>query len=124
MFSRVTPFIWGAETLERRVFNLACGVRSLTERASDVEAAELLALLARQTRHLLKLDGGPLRRAERGAVAAIVATALAGVAGERLKTKAFNKLVPALAHRSAAGRRAEEPLAGAGAGAVVRPPDP
>ena len=97
MFSRVTPFIWGAETLERRVFNLACGVRSLTERASDVEAAELLALLARQTRHLLKLDGGPLRRAERGAVAAIVATALAGVAGERLKIKAFNKLVPALA---------------------------
>jgi uncharacterized heparinase superfamily protein len=96
MFSRVTPFIWGAETLERRVFNLACGAKRLTERASDVEAADLLALLARQTRHLLKLDGGPLRRAERATVAATVATALAGPAGNRLGKKAFDKLVQAL----------------------------
>jgi len=97
MFGRVTPFIWGAETLERRVFNLACGVRALTERASEVEAAGLLALLARQTRHLLKLDGGPHRRAERAAVAATVATALSGKAGEALRRAALPKLIQALA---------------------------
>jgi uncharacterized heparinase superfamily protein len=71
LFGKVTPFAWGAETLERRVFNLACGLRRVTERASELEAAGLMEALARQTRHLMRLDSGPMRRAERLAVAAL-----------------------------------------------------
>jgi uncharacterized heparinase superfamily protein len=97
MFARVSPFVWGAEIIERRVFNLACGVKRLTERASDLEAAGLLASLARQARHLLRLDGGPLRRAERAAVAALVGTALSGKAGASLTAGAMPKLIEALA---------------------------
>ena len=97
MFAKVSPFVWGAEIIERRVFNLACGMKRLIERCSDVEAAHLIAALARQSRHLLKLDGGPLRRAERAAVAAMVGTALAGKAGAALTAKATPKLIDALA---------------------------
>jgi uncharacterized heparinase superfamily protein len=96
MFAKVSPFVWGAEIVERRVFNLACGIKRVTERASDVEAAGLTAALARQARHLLKLDGGPLRRAERAAVAAIVGAALSGRAGAALTAKATPKLIGAL----------------------------
>ncbi len=96
MFARVSPFVWGAEIIERRVFNLACGIKRLTERASEVEAAGLVATLARQARHLLKLDGGPLRRAERAVVAAAVGTALSGKAGDALTAKAIPKLETAL----------------------------
>ena len=97
MFARVSPFVWGAEVVERRVFNLACATKRLTERASDAEAARLTAALARQARHLLKLDGGPLRRAERAAVAATVGAALAGKAGAVLTAKLTSKLIGALA---------------------------
>jgi uncharacterized heparinase superfamily protein len=96
MFAKVSPFVWGAEIIERRVFNLACGIKRLTDRASEVEAAALTAALARQARHLLNLDGGPLRRAERAAVTALVGAALGGRAGAALTAKATPKLVGAL----------------------------
>jgi uncharacterized heparinase superfamily protein len=97
MFSRVTPFVWGAETLERRVFNLACGLRRPAERASEIEEGELLAALARQAMHLLRLNDGPLRRTERAAVVAVAGAALAGRAGDRLTAAALPKLDHALA---------------------------
>ncbi len=97
MFARVSPFVWGAEIVERRVFNLACSIKRLSERASEVEAAKLTVALTRQARHLLKLDGGPLRRAERAAVVAIVGAALSGKAGAALTAKATPKLTDALA---------------------------
>ena len=83
MFTEVTPFSWGAEVLERRVFNLACGMRRLFTIASDVEQARLLDSLARQSRHLLRLNDGPARAAERACVCAVVGVALSGRAGER-----------------------------------------
>jgi len=97
LFGKVTPFTWGSETVERRVFNLACGLRRLTERASELEAAGLMDALARQTRHLLRLDSGPMRRAERLAVAALAGSTLSGKAGERLSHAALPKLAHALA---------------------------
>ena len=97
MFAPVSPFVWSAAVVERRVFNLVCAIRRLTERASDVEAGKLTAALARQARHLLKLDGGPLRRAERAAVAAVVGAALTGKAGAALTANATPKLIGALA---------------------------
>ncbi len=95
-FGRPTPFIWGSETAERRLFNLACGLKRITERASDAEAVLLTTSFVRQARHLLRLDDGPLRRAERAAAAAIAGAALAGAAGARLGGDAQAVLVKAL----------------------------
>jgi uncharacterized heparinase superfamily protein len=91
-FQRVRPFVWGAETAERRVFNLACGLRRLSERASEAESALLAASFARQARHLLRLDDGPVRRAERAAAAAIAGCVLSGKAGGRLQADALSVL--------------------------------
>ncbi len=96
MFTEVTPFSWGAEVLERRVFNLACGMRRLFTIASDVEQGRLLDSLARQARHLLRLNDGPARSAERACVCAIVGVSLAGRAGEVLLTRASGRLTKAL----------------------------
>lgn len=96
VFGRWNSFAWGDELLERRVFNLACGLRRITSRASDVEAAQLADSLARQARQLLKINHGPVRAAERACAAAVGATALAGEAGERLMTKALARLETAL----------------------------
>jgi uncharacterized heparinase superfamily protein len=78
--------------LERRVFNLACALRKLTSRASDLEAQQLADSLARQARQLLKINHGPVRAAERACVAAVAGTALAGDAGEKLMAKALGRL--------------------------------
>jgi uncharacterized heparinase superfamily protein len=96
-FALVTPFIWSAETVERRVFNLACGVKPLIDIASDVESARLVRCLARQARHLANLDEGPLRACERATAAALAGAALAGPAGERLQQRALGALARALA---------------------------
>ena len=96
MFADVTPFSWGAEVLERRVFNLACGMRRLFTIASELEQQRLLNSLARQTRHLLKLNEGPARAAERAIVASIAAVALNGKAGDSLRGKGLARTVRAL----------------------------
>jgi len=96
LFARVRPFVWGAETAERRVFNLACGLRRLSERASEAESVLLAESFARQARHLLQLDDGPLRRAERAAAAAIAGCVLSGKAGAKLQADGLSILARAL----------------------------
>ncbi|MEI9890402.1 MAG: hypothetical protein WDN45_07135 [Caulobacteraceae bacterium] len=82
--------------LERRVFNLACAMKTLCAQASPFEQALLLDSLARQARHLLLGDGQPVRAAEQAAAAAVAGCVLAGKAGERLRTRALNQLERAL----------------------------
>ena len=96
MFSEVTPFSWSVEVLERRVFNLACGMRRLFTIASEVERLRLLDSLARQSRHLLRLNDGPARSAERAAAAAVAGAALGGKPGEALLAKALVRLTRAV----------------------------
>lgn len=93
---RPTPFAWGPETLERRVFNLACFAPAVAEAASEIEAQALAQSLARQARHLLRLEEGPARHAERLCAAACAGVALAGEAGETLLALALKDLGPAL----------------------------
>jgi uncharacterized heparinase superfamily protein len=95
-FGRVTPFIWGSETAERRTINLACAMSALMERASEAEGARLVETLARHGRHLLRLDDGPLRRAERACAAATTGIMLSGDAGRRLGSDGLLALVKAL----------------------------
>ncbi len=96
MFSAVTPFSWGAEVLERRVFNQACGMQSLFAIASEVERRKLLNSLARQARHLMRIGDGHARAAERAVVVAITGAALAGKAGTSLLTRALPRVTRAL----------------------------
>jgi uncharacterized heparinase superfamily protein len=96
MFADVTPFSWGAEVVERRVFNLACGLRRLFTLASEVERQRLLDSLARQTRHLLRLEEGPARAAERAVAASIAAAALEGKAAASLLSRGQARTMRAL----------------------------
>ena len=96
LFDRPSAFAWGADVLERRVFNLACALPAVSDQASEAEGAGLAQSLARQARHLLPLDRGPARRAERLAACAVAGAALAGEAGERLLAAAGRRLGPAL----------------------------
>jgi uncharacterized heparinase superfamily protein len=96
LFAPVTPFAWGAETMERRVYRWACAMPELFEIASDLERRRLLDSLAEQARHLLRLDEGPARAAERTAAAALAGTVLAGKAGDGLLEKALPRLARAL----------------------------
>ena len=95
-FGRGAGFAWSPAVLERRVFNLACAVRSLCARASDAETAAIAADLARQARALLALEEGPARAAERAVAAAVAASALGGKAGERLLARTLRELERAL----------------------------
>ena len=94
--ARPSAFAWGAEAIERRVFNLACAAGDLVRVASEAEIEALAHSLDRQARHLLHLDPGPARRAERLAAAAVAGAALAGAAGGRLVARAADRLGPAL----------------------------
>ncbi len=96
LFDRPTPFAWGLEVLERRVFNLACGARALADAASDAETAVLAQSLARQARYLARLDDGPARLCERLTAVAVAGTALDGPAGEALLAPALDRLPAAL----------------------------
>jgi uncharacterized heparinase superfamily protein len=96
VFGRWNGFAWSPEVLERRVFNLACAVRTLAARASDAEAARLALDLARQARFLLQFDDGPAREAERCAIACVAGAALSGRSGERLLARALARLRRAL----------------------------
>ena len=96
LFDSPSGFVWSAEVLERRVFNLACAAPVFADGASDAEIGALAQSLARQARRLMHLDAGPARRAERLTAAAVAGAALAGPAGERLLGAALEKLGPAL----------------------------
>jgi uncharacterized heparinase superfamily protein len=96
LFPPVQPFAWSAETLERRVYRWACALPNLSEIASDLERRRLLESLAGQARHLLRLEDGPVRAAERAAAAALAGSVLAGKAGESLLAAALPKLTRAL----------------------------
>jgi len=91
-FGRWNAFSWSPEVLERRVFNLACAVRTLCARASDAEFARITHDLCRQARRLLEVDAGPARATERAAAAAVAAAVLAGPASDRLLAKALGRL--------------------------------
>jgi uncharacterized heparinase superfamily protein len=91
-FGRYNRFAWGAEVMERRVFNLACGARTLLGVASEAEALEVLDVLARQARFLLDLTEEPQRRLDRAVAAAVAGAALAGPAGDRLLDRALKRL--------------------------------
>ena len=95
-FDQPNAFVWSAEVLERRVFNLACAAPVLADGASDAETAALAQSLARQARRLLHLDAGPARQAERLIAIAVAGAALTGRSGERLLKAALDKLGPAL----------------------------
>lgn len=96
LFSTISPFAWGAETLERRVHHLACAAPALSEIASDLEQRRLLDSLAEQARHLLKLDDDPTRAAERAAAAALAGAVLSGKPGEALMAAALPRLATTL----------------------------
>ena len=97
MFGRWNGFVWGPETLDRRVFNLACAGKVLTAKASDFETQTIADSLARQARHLMRLGDAPPRAAERRAASALAGAALAGSTGERLLTAATARLEQDLA---------------------------
>lgn len=91
-FGRPGSFGWTGEVLERRVFNLACGLRSICAGASEAEITAIAASLVAQARALLALDEGPARAAERCCAAAVAGAAVGGRAGERLKARALARL--------------------------------
>ncbi|MBS0360728.1 MAG: heparinase II/III family protein [Proteobacteria bacterium] len=97
LFGEWNRFAWEPRVLERRTFNQACAIAALIGPASDAEADQLGADLARQARYLLSLDDGPMRAAERAVVAAVAGAALGGRAGEALLDKALKRLPRRLA---------------------------
>jgi uncharacterized heparinase superfamily protein len=92
LFGGWNRFAWDAQVLERRVFNLACAIAALSAPASEAEADQIAADLARQGRYLLSLNEGPARAAERAAAAGVAGAALGGEAGEGLLDAALNRL--------------------------------
>lgn len=96
LFSDPAGFSWSAEVIERRVFNLACGVLRLLPIASDLEQRRLLSSLAVQARRLIALETDKLRQAERLAATALAGVVLTGKAGQALLAKALPRLGAAL----------------------------
>ena len=92
LFGPWNIFAWEPRLLERRVFNLACNLAALSAPASEAEAEQLAADLARQARFLLGVRGAPERAAERATAAAAAGAALGGAAGERLLSRALARL--------------------------------
>lgn len=94
-FGRWNVFAWTPAIMARRVFNLACAGPLLAARASEAEAAQLAADLARQARDLL----GPsdaVDAAARAAAAALAAAVLRGRAARGLLARALRRLTRAL----------------------------
>lgn len=96
VFGRWNAFSWSPAVLERRVFELACGAKTICARASDMEATAITLDLARQARHLAGVAEGPVRAAERACAAALAGTALSGEAGDKLMALGLEKLGRAL----------------------------
>src|SRR5690606_8671342 len=80
VFGRWNAFSWSPAVLERRVFHLACGAKTVCAKASDMEVAAITLDLARQARHLASVAEGPVRAAERACAAALAGAALSGEA--------------------------------------------
>lgn len=95
-FGEWSPFAWSREVLSRRVFNLACAIRPLSRAGDEEDEGELIDLLARQARHLLRLPDNPATAAENSAAAAVAGAALAGDAGDKLLKRALPRLSRAL----------------------------
>jgi len=114
VFGRWNRFSWAPGVVERRVFNLACAGRAMTEQASQVERLALGQDLARQARHLLQLATAPPRAAEQLAVVAVAGAALAGGAGARLLKESLPRLGGALDEtvRPDGGHASRSPEAG------------
>lgn len=96
VFGRPSGFAWTPEILERRVFNLACGIGPALELATNADASRLLGSLARQAGRLAveREDAG--RTAERVVAAATAAAVTdAGLAQGLLKST-LARLGPAL----------------------------
>lgn len=98
VFEPITPFVWSPETLERRVFNLACGARPMADAGSEMEGRMLAVLLARQARRLAEMYGPESRELERLTAAAVAGTALADPAGGHLLSQVMPRLVKLLDH--------------------------
>lgn len=92
VFGRWNSFAWSGPALERRVFNLACGLRRICISASDAERALLIRSLAQQARHLARLPRDLGRAAERCSAVVAAAATLAGPAGEGLLQGALERL--------------------------------
>jgi uncharacterized heparinase superfamily protein len=87
LFYRPNHFVWSADILERRLFNLACGARRMIGVASDAEAAVLINGLVHQARYLVGLSEGPARQVQRLTVAAVATAGLNGRGAEALKAR-------------------------------------
>jgi uncharacterized heparinase superfamily protein len=113
-FARWSPFAWGAETLPRRMINLACAARKMGAVATEAERLRLADILARQTRQLLRPPGGQATKAERLAAAAISGCVLAGAPGQSLRRRALSGLDGALkaAVQGDGGHASRSPEAG------------
>jgi len=96
VFGRWNAFSWSPPVLERRVFHLACGAKTICATASDMEAAAITLDLARQARHLASVAEGPVRAAERACAAALAGAVLGGEAGEKLMAGGLQRLERAL----------------------------
>lgn len=96
VFGRWNSFAWASAVLERRVFNLACGIKRICARASDAETALLGEALARQARHLMLVSRQHGRTAEHACAAAVAGLALGGQAGLRIADTASLHLDEAL----------------------------
>lgn len=95
-FSRWSPFAWGPEILQQRVYRLACAARRMGAVATEAERLRLADSLSRQARQLLRPPGGLAGRAERLTTAAIAGCVLAGSAGASLRRAALGGLGGAL----------------------------
>lgn len=114
LFGRPNAFAWSPEVLERRVFNLACGLGPMLAASTDVEATRVLGSLATQTGKLLAARDRSGREAERTAAAATAAAAFDGASGDGPLKQALAQLTPALRTTVLAdgGHRSRSPEAG------------
>ncbi len=97
VFRRWSPFVWDADRLSRRVFNLSCAARRLGSAADEADRLALAVSLSRQARQLLRAPDPTARRAERLAAAALAGCVLTGPAGASLRRRALARLPGALA---------------------------
>ncbi|MBV9109431.1 MAG: heparinase II/III family protein, partial [Gemmatimonadetes bacterium] len=96
LFGRASGFAWSAEVLERRVFNLACGMTALASLADEADRTKLVSGLADQVQALSDHAGSVHREVERLAAAAVGAATLAGRAGLDRLTALLPRLSRAL----------------------------
>lgn len=95
-FKEWSPFSWGADMLTRRVYNMACAARRLSQIAPEAGQRILTETLIRQARQLLRPPVTRRGRAERLTAAAIAGCALSGKVGQSIRAKALGRLPSAL----------------------------